>query len=740
MLRSQAVSMFRQAAVILSTSVFAAGLLLATPGAISAATSTEKKVTALTYTTPTTKLQLRNAADTANATFSSGAGTDVAGTDSYTIRLYHSAISLIPTVSSKATWSCAISGDGTKVDSDCSVSGLVGGDETTIVLTVTAEDESTNDYTFTVDTYATDATLSDLVINNGTLAPTFNAGVTSYSATTGQATIDIDPTANSGTATVVCKKGSSTYTNCDGDLAVGSNAIVITVTAADGLTKKTYTVSITRVADTNNEIMSLSLSHGGLLTAGSTSSSFTRTNFSPTTVDYDLTSNDKDVDITVDLKNEDGTFDCADTNLASSSPDADNASGDTCTFDLTGANADTGFTITITVDPEGVAGTNKVYTFTVRLHATVVSDEIPALTPAGSTVAVGKSITFDPTAATLAGDFTNETRVMYQWYLCADDVALGVEDPDTVPADCVAKTSAVAATYTASSSDIGKHVIGALIGQPGSVLAYSASKEVVGAPGLKNSSTPPAPTEAGLVGAEIGSSISLENITTGDFTGITNVGSQVDFQWYRCTSAATSALTAASLTTPTGCSKISGATTSSYTPATSLVAASNDSGKFLRARLILSPSAGAEYMIYTRTTNKVYGPAVATGGPSAPAAPTTLVDTKTLTANNGSWSGTPALDTTVATNYSYQWFACGAVVSLASNTDPSTVNDRRGNPKCEAIPGEVSKTFVVTNEWCGKYLLVGVQVDNTDFRFKGGTSDMRYSATSSSAVAGSACN
>ena len=101
---------------------------------------------------------------------------------------------------------------------------------------------------------------------------------------------------------------------------------------------------------------------------------------------------------------------------------------------------------------------------------------------------------------------------------------------------------------------------------------------------------------------------------------------------------------------------------------------------------------------------------------------------------------TPALDTTVATNYSYQWFACGAVVSLASNTDPSTVNDRRGNPKCEAIPGEVSKTFVVTNEWCGKYLLVGVQVDNTDFRFKGGTSDMRYSATSSSAVAGSACN
>ena len=82
MLRSQAVSMFRQAAVILSTSVFAAGLLLATPGAISAATSTEKKVTALTYTTPTTKLQLRNAADTANATFSSGAGTDVAGTDS----------------------------------------------------------------------------------------------------------------------------------------------------------------------------------------------------------------------------------------------------------------------------------------------------------------------------------------------------------------------------------------------------------------------------------------------------------------------------------------------------------------------------------------------------------------------------------------------------------------------------------------------------------------------------------
>ena len=744
------VNLLRRAATAVTASALIAGLLLVAPAPVAAVESTAKLMTKLEYTTPTTKLQLRKADDSASATFAQGAGTDAAGTDEYTIRLFHSAISLIPTVSAKAEWTCSISGDGTAVDSDCSVSGLSGGDETTIVLTVTAEDDSTNDYTFHVDTYSTDATLSDIVINNGTLTPDFNSGVTSYTATTGEATIDIDPTATDDNIVVdnditthgdvICKKASVLYANCDGALAVGTNSIVITVTADDGVTKKTYTVTVTRVAETDNTILSLGLSRGGLLTSASTATSFTRTKFSSAVTAYDFTSNAAAVVVTVDLKNEGGTFDCTDVGLPSAS-DLGNASGGSCTFDLTGVTAD-GSSFTITVNPESGA-TTKAYVFAARLFTTVTSDETPALTPAGDTVAVGKSITFDPTGATVAADFTGESRIMYQWYLCADEVVAGAEDPATVPAGCLEKASAVGATYTAGSSDVGKYVIGALIGQPGSVLAYTASKEVIGQPGVKVASAPPAPAEAALVSAEIGVPIVLENITEGDFTGITDVTTQVDFRWFRCTSAATAAVMGATVTTPSGCTRILDESDDAYSPATDSDPLLSDASKFIRARLVLDPGTGLKYTIFTRTTSKVSGPAVNTANPTAPKAPTltATADTKDVVATNGSWSGFPTPVTSVAENYTYQWYSCSAEVvreQLDNVERPDEILNRDDTPRCYEI-GEVGKTLTVTAEFCKRYLIVGVAIDNTDFRGKGGTSAFAYSVTSVNKVSGTVC-
>jgi len=724
---------------LLSTALVAtAALTVPTPAA---AVSSSKLITSLTYTTPSTKMQLRNAGNTANATFSSGTGTDAAGTDEYTIKLYHSAISLIPVVSAKATWECDVTSDGVAVDADCSTSDLVPGDEAVIVVTVEAEDGTTNEYTFNVIAYDTRATLDDLVLDVGTLTPAFSSAVTGYTAITASSTIDIDPDPTSAAATVVCKKGSSTYDNCDGALAVGSNSITITVTAEDGVTKRNYTVAVTRVADTNAEIESISLSHGGLLTASSTHTSFTRTRFSSSVVAYDLTSNDKDVNITVDLKHEDATFDCEVVDLGSSVNQLGEVDGAQCEFDITGANDDTDHRITITVHPD-TAGTDKVYTFTVRLSATVVSNEDPTLTPLGATLRVGSSVTFDPVGAAVINDFSNATRVMYQWYLCANTVAAAVEDASTVPAHCVAKSTAIGARYTAVASDAGKHLIGALIGQPGSVLSYSASKEIVGAPGLANAATPPAPEEAGLVGAEIETEIALENIAEADFTGITDVATEVDFQWYRCSSASATPTVGLAVTVPSTCKKILGATSDAYEPTTNEDPLLDDSGKFLRARLILSPPGRAEYMILTRTTNKVFGPAINTGGVTTPSAPTltSTAPTKILTAGNGTWSGNPAGDTTDAGNFSYQWYYCHAPVSSASNIDPTT-RLMRGtfDPRCEIIAGESAKTLTVTTEWCGKFLMYGVTFTNTDFRGKGGTSLMRYSASSSNIVTGAAC-
>ena len=89
-----------------------------------------------------------------------------------------------------------------------------------------------------------------------TLTPsTFSATTTSYTATVGNARthLKLTPTVAATGATVKVGKGTSLTTVTSGSasaaipLSVGSNAITVEVTAADGTTKKTYTVTVTRV-------------------------------------------------------------------------------------------------------------------------------------------------------------------------------------------------------------------------------------------------------------------------------------------------------------------------------------------------------------------------------------------------------------------------------------------------------------------------------------------------------------
>jgi len=721
--------------------------LTAFPQRVAATESSADYMTSVAYTTPAARMQLRNAANTANATFTQGDGDDTASVsgfnDEYTIKLYQPSISLIPTVSAKAEWECAVTidiGGGDFDNEDCSAIDLAAGDEATIIVTVEAENGDTNEYTFYVIRYSTDATLSALSVAGESFAPDFSSSVYRYTVTTGEETADIDPTVSDGDATYTCKKGSLTWENCDGALTVGANSIAILVTAGDGTTKLTYTIVITRVATTDNKIKKLTLSTGGLLTPGSNGTTFVRTSFSPGVFAYDLTSNSTLVDITVDLNNAGGDFDCTVTGavgLVNAGDATGNSSGDTCELDLTGATSYTGNTLTVVVNPE--SGSSQSYVFTITIDEDTESDDVPSLiTPVDST-RVGKRLVL-PSLTALAGNYIDETRIMYQWYVCATDVA-GAEDPDAVPTDCVAKTAAVGATYTVAASDVGKFVIGALIGQPGSVVSYTDGVEVLGNLGLADAAIPPAPEEAALAGAEIGEAMSLDNVAASDFTGIEGAG-DIFIQWYRCTTEAKTPSSGAELSTPSGCKKIVGETSDTYTPEVDATDSTlNDSGKFLRARILLSPSGSAGWMVYTRTTSRVSGAPVNTAL-SAPSAPSTLsesVPTRTVTASNGSWVAHPTLVTSVAENFSYQWYVCRRSVLAASNTDPTTLFSS-GEPRCDLLGGENAKTLVVTTEWCGMFLLVGVTADNTDFRGKGGTSAMRYSPTSAIRVAGTACN
>ena len=93
-----------------------------------------------------------------------------------------------------------------------------------------------------------DATLSSLALSDVTLA--FASSTTGYAASVAN---DVDettvtPTANDDGATYEIKLGGVTDDDGTIPLAVGSNVITIEITAEDGNTVKTYTVTVTRAA------------------------------------------------------------------------------------------------------------------------------------------------------------------------------------------------------------------------------------------------------------------------------------------------------------------------------------------------------------------------------------------------------------------------------------------------------------------------------------------------------------
>ena len=120
-----------------------------------------------------------------------------------------------------------------------------------ITVDVTAEDGSTGQ-TYTVNVtraepLSTDATLSGLVLSDGDFG-TFASGTTSYTADVASSVteITVTPTVNHSEASYVIKLGGVTDADGTVSLAVGSNVITVVVTAEDGSTTRTYTVTVTR--------------------------------------------------------------------------------------------------------------------------------------------------------------------------------------------------------------------------------------------------------------------------------------------------------------------------------------------------------------------------------------------------------------------------------------------------------------------------------------------------------------
>lgn len=99
---------------------------------------------------------------------------------------------------------------------------------------------------------STNANLSNLTLSSGTLSPSFSSAATSYTSTVANSTssITVTPSAADANATITVNEVTVTSGQPSNEIAlsVGSNTISISVTAQDGTTTKTYTVSVTRAS------------------------------------------------------------------------------------------------------------------------------------------------------------------------------------------------------------------------------------------------------------------------------------------------------------------------------------------------------------------------------------------------------------------------------------------------------------------------------------------------------------
>ena len=103
-------------------------------------------------------------------------------------------------------------------------------------------------------TPSTDATLSALNLNLAdttavAISPAFASGTTAYTASVFADRVKVSPTPNDAGASYVVSIGDDIF---DGGLVLldaGDNAVTVVVTAADGATTKTYTVTVTRLEE-----------------------------------------------------------------------------------------------------------------------------------------------------------------------------------------------------------------------------------------------------------------------------------------------------------------------------------------------------------------------------------------------------------------------------------------------------------------------------------------------------------
>ncbi|THF63630.1 hypothetical protein E6C76_13630 [Pseudothauera nasutitermitis] len=341
------------------------------------------------------------------------------GTTSYTVNVPNATASttLTPTVTDA---NATVTVNGTPVTSGSpsgAISLNVGANPITVV--VTAQDSTTTQtYTVTIHRAApasTEATLSSLAASAGTLDPTFASSTTSYTVNVPNATASttLTPTVTDSNATVTVNGTPVASGSPSGaiSLNVGTNPITVVVTAQDGTTTQTYTVTINRAAPASTEatLSSLAVSAGALDPAFAPGTTSYTVNVPTATASTTLTPTVTDANATVTVNG---------TPVASGSPSGAislNVGANPVTVVVTAQDGTTTQTYTVTVNraapvtlalspasgalPGGTTGSAYSQTLTasggIGAHTFTATGNLPA----GLTLAPDGTLSGTPTAA-----------------------------------------------------------------------------------------------------------------------------------------------------------------------------------------------------------------------------------------------------------------------------------------------------------------------------------------------------
>ena len=282
----------------------------------------------------------------------------------------------------------------------------------------------TGTYTVTVISASEDATLSGLTLSGIELDPLFASDLETYTATVtnNQTETTVTPMVNDSGATYVIKIDGVTDSDGTVTLAADNNLITVKVTAEDGVTKKTYKVTVTRTASQQTQTVGPGIT--GSPTVGET-----------------VTADTSEIEDANGLINASFSYQWARQDLVTEDvTDIPGATG--ATYEVTSDDRDSAIRVSVSYTDDG--GNNVTLTSFWVLTITPPNN-LPTGAPTISGAAqVGETLTADTSDI---GDDDGLTNVAFSYQWLAND---GTSDTDIA--------GETDSSYTLAASDEGKTI------------------------------------------------------------------------------------------------------------------------------------------------------------------------------------------------------------------------------------------------------------------------------------------